>query len=42
MTLRIFQIFVHRLEHSNFILEIKMVELNQNENSKQPHRPDAV
>ena len=26
----------------NFILESKMVELNQNQNSKQPDRPDAV
>ena len=25
-----------------FILESKMVELNQNKNSKQPDRPDAV
>ena len=29
-------IFVHRLKNSDFILEIKMVELNQNKNSKQP------
>ena len=32
----------HRLENSDFILEIEMVELNQNQNSKQPHRPDVV
>ena len=28
--------------HNNFILESKMVELYQNQNSKQPDRPDAV
>ena len=32
----------HRLKNSNFILESKIVELNQNKNSKQPDRPDAV
>ena len=32
----------HRLKNSNFILESKMVELNQNKNSKQLGRPDAV
>ena len=32
----------HRLKNSNFILEGKMVELNQNKNSKQPDRPGAV
>ena len=32
----------HRLENSDFILESKMVELNQNKNSKQPDGPDAV
>ena len=32
----------HRLKNSDFILEIKMTELNQNKNSKQPDRPDAV
>ena len=42
MTWWICQIFVHRLENSNFILESKMVELNQNKNSKQPDQPDAV
>ena len=42
MTLRIWQIFVHRLRNSYFILESKMRELNQNKNSKQPDRPDAV
>ena len=31
----------HRLKNSDFILEGKMVELNQNENSKQLDRPDA-
>ena len=32
----------HRLKNSDFILENKMKELNQNQNSKQPDRPDAV
>ena len=32
----------HRLKNSDFILESKMSELNQNKNSKQPIRPDAV
>ena len=32
----------HRLKNSDFILESKIVELNQNQNSKQPDRPDAV
>ena len=32
----------HRLKNSDFILEIKMVELNKNKNSKQPDRLDAV
>ena len=43
MTLRIWQIFVHRLKNSHFILS-KMAELNQNKNpnSKQPNWPDAV
>ena len=31
-----------RLNNSDFILENKMVELNQNRNSKQPDRPDAL
>ena len=31
-----------RLKNSNFILESKMAELNQNKNSKQLDRPDAV
>ena len=42
MTWKFCQIFVHRLKNSNFILESEMAELNQNENSKQPDRPDAV
>ena len=42
MTWTICQIFDHRLKNSNFILESKMAELNQNKNSKQPDRPDAV
>ena len=36
------QIFVQRLENSDFFLESKMVELNQNKNSKQTHRPVAL
>ena len=32
----------HCLKNSDFILESKMAELNQNKNSKQPDRPDAV
>ena len=31
-----------RLNNSDFILENKMVELNQNRNSKQPDRPDVL
>ena len=31
-----------RLKNSDFILESKMAELDQNKNSKQPDRPDAV
>ena len=42
MTWKIWQIFVHRLKNSDFILESKMAELNQNQNWKQPDRPDAV
>ena len=42
MTSRIWQIFVHRLKNIDFVLERKMAELNQNKNSKQPDRPDAV
>ena len=33
---------VERLKNSNFVLETKMAELNQNKNLKQPDRPDAV
>ena len=32
----------NRLKYSDFILESKMAELNQNQNSKEPDRPDAV
>ena len=32
----------HRLKNSDFILDSKMTELNQNKSSKQPDRPDAV
>ena len=34
--------FVYRLKNSNFILESKLAELNENINSKQPDRPDTV
>ena len=33
---------VERLKISNFILETKMVELNQNKKSKQPDQSHAV
>ena len=42
MTWSIWQIFVHRLKNLDFILEIKISELNQSKKSKQPDRPDAV
>ena len=42
MTWRIWQIFVYRMKNSDFILESKMVELNQNKNSRQLDRPDTV
>ena len=32
----------HRLKNSDFISESKTPELNQNKNSKQQDRPDAV
>ena len=32
---------LYRLKNSDFILESKMEELNQNNISKQPDRPDA-
>ena len=32
----------HRLKNSDFILESKMVDLNQNRNLKQLNRPDDV
>ena len=32
----------HRLKNSDFIFESKMQELNQNKNSKEPDRPNAV
>ena len=31
-----------KLKNSDFILESKMAELDQNKNSKQPNRPDPV
>ena len=31
----------YRLKNSDFILDSRMAELNQNKNSKQPDRPDA-
>ena len=42
MTWRIFQIFVHKLKTTDFILEYKMAELNKNKSSKQPDRPNAM
>ena len=42
ITWRIWQIFVHRLKNGDFILESRMAELNQNKNSKQPNRTDAM
>ena len=33
---------VHRLRNSDFILESKMMKLNQNNNSKQSNPPDVV
>ena len=33
---------LQRLKNSDFILEIKMAEINQNKNSKQASRSDAV
>ena len=33
---------IYRVNNSNFILENKMAELNQNKNSKRADRPDAV
>ena len=42
ITWRIWQVFVHRLKNSDFILESKMAKLNENKNSKQLDRPDAV
>ena len=42
ITWRLWQIFVHRLKSSDFILESKMVQLNKNTNSKQPDWPNAV
>ena len=32
----------HKLKNSDFILDSKIVELNQNKNSKQADRPEAV
>ena len=42
MTWRIWEIFVHKLKNSDFLLESEMAELNQNQNSEQPDRPNAV
>ena len=42
MTWRIWEIFVHKLKNSDFLLESEMAELNQNQNSKQSDRPNAV
>ena len=38
---RNFSIF-HRVKNRDFILESKMVQINQNQNSKQLDRPDAA
>ena len=32
---------VEKLKNRDFSLKSKMAELNQNNNSKQPHQPDA-
>ena len=42
MAWRIWQIFIYRLKNSNLILESKMVELNQNKDSKRPDGPDTM
>ena len=42
MTLRVWQIFVYRMKNSDLIWEIKMAELNQNKDSKQPDRSETV
>ena len=42
MARTIWKMFAHRVKNSNFILETKMAELNQNKGSKQPDPPDAV
>ena len=34
--------FRSQAKNSDFILESKMAELNQNKNSKQPDRPDSL
>ena len=34
--------FSSKGRNGNFILESKLVEINQNKNGKQPDRPDAV
>ena len=33
------EVIIERLENDDFILESKMVKLNQNKNSKQPDQP---
>ena len=42
MTWRIWENFVYRLKNSDFVLESKIAELNQNKNSKQLDRLDTV
>ena len=42
MAWRIWQILVSRLKNSDFILENKIAELNQNQNSKHTDQPNAV
>ena len=34
--------YFHWLKNSDFILESKIAELNQNQTSKQPDQPDAM
>ena len=35
-------VIFHMLKNGDFILKSKMAKLNQNKNSDQPDRPDAV
>ena len=42
LTRKIWEIFVHGLKNSDFILESKMVEVEKNKNSKLSDWPDAA